>query len=238
MFELVLFERAGADFGHHELTWLLEVRIGEQESRRITAFDLQRLPMVPVGSRYAFQPVHCGKRRVIRPENLARDAHACARSVYEPRHVTLPYQVQGIGGAGLEGTGQPDSPIYGEVGKPFLQRSKDEYQVLHAMRLTPRFGLLVYLRETSVAIGKYQGFAVGLHKHVIRLFFNTCLNAVFRHCGVRAIEKKNIASVIFPAQYFSAWNDSSVLLQLQFSPSLEQLVIGIQRSSSVFSRNT
>src|ERR1044071_2247799 len=47
VFKLVLLKRAGADFGHHELTWLLEVRIGQEQPRRIAAFDFQLLATVP-----------------------------------------------------------------------------------------------------------------------------------------------------------------------------------------------
>src|ERR1041385_2303653 len=134
VFKLVLLKRAGADFGHHELTWLLEVRIGQEQPRRIAAFDFQLLATVPVGSRYAFQPVHRGKRRDIDSKNLPRDAPARAGTVDEPRHVAVPHQVQRIRGAGSEGASHPDSPICGEVGESFLQRAKDEYKVFHALR--------------------------------------------------------------------------------------------------------
>src|ERR1044071_7614681 len=94
MFMLVLFERTGADFGHHQLSWLLEVRIDQEGSRRISAFDFHHHPAVPGGLGSPPQPVHCSKRRTIDWENLARDAHASARTVDEPRYVAFAHQVQ------------------------------------------------------------------------------------------------------------------------------------------------
>src|ERR1043166_28949 len=57
VFKLVLLKRAGAGFGHHDPPWLRAVRIGQERPRRIAAFAFHPLATVPVGSRYAFQPV-------------------------------------------------------------------------------------------------------------------------------------------------------------------------------------